>query len=69
MIKCENCKYCKFEDGNGRPGRYYCLHRENPSAVARTASYKLICKTERRETAFTIKKTPKWCPEVKDVKN
>ena len=66
MIKCENCKHCLFEGGNGRPGRYYCKHPSNPSAVARTAACKVICKTERRETVFTIKRTPKWCPEVED---
>ena len=62
MIDCKNCKHCKFEQGKGRPGKYFCMHPQNPSVIEHSASYKVICSTERRSTEFTIKKTPKWCP-------
>ena len=25
---CKDCSYKEFHDGNGRPGRYYCLHED-----------------------------------------
>ena len=27
-MNCKDCSYKEFHDGNGRPGRYYCLHDE-----------------------------------------
>lgn len=62
MIKCKECKYCEFSEGNGDPNRYYCTHKDSPSRIKGTAGATLICKTERRAKEFTIKKTPKWCP-------
>ena len=32
-VHCKVCKYCEFEDYNGRPNRYYCVHPLNPSSV------------------------------------
>jgi len=66
MLNCKTCIFCGFNGGKGRPGKYFCLHPQNPSSVARTAAFKFICKTERRSTEFTIKNTPKWCPEVQN---
>ena len=68
MIDCQNCKYCEFQQAKGRPGKYFCLHPQNPSNVKRTAAFMVICKTERRSAEFTIKNTPKWCPGIEDGK-
>lgn len=63
MIKCKNCDQCEFEQSKGRPGRYYCRHRNNPKAIHGISAYTLISKTERYSSEFLIKNTPKWCPK------
>ena len=67
-IKCKNCKYCEFENGNGSPNRYYCVHRLSKSVLDGTRGNTIICKTERRSEEFTIKRTPRWCP-LKEMEN
>ena len=68
-LKCQNCDQCEFEQSKGRPGRYFCRHRNNPNSVKGTSAYTRICKTERYSTDFTIKRTPKWCPKEQEQEN
>ncbi|MHC1722487.1 MAG: hypothetical protein AB9836_04680 [Aminipila sp.] len=56
-LECKICEHMNFEDGHGNPNRYYCN-----AASTQCTPFKLICKTERHSTEFTIKRTPKWCP-------
>lgn len=58
VYKCCECEYTDFMKGNGSPNRYYCKHPDIPSP-----GRKLICRTERHSTDFTIKTSPRWCPK------
>jgi hypothetical protein len=60
-IKCKTCPHCEFWLGNGDPNRYYCSHPERPNKDQ--AGAKLICRTLRHSPEYTIKLTPRWCPE------
>ncbi|MBE5757582.1 MAG: hypothetical protein E7345_01445 [Clostridiales bacterium] len=62
MIKCKDCEHCVFNESKNGRSIYFCRHAKSPSVLARTAGQTEICRTERRSTEFTIKKTPKWCP-------
>jgi hypothetical protein len=65
--ECLACDHCSFDEGNGSPSRWYCLHPENPSQVAHTASFTIITRGERHDKFNNIprKKVPKWCPFIK----
>lgn len=56
--KCAGCRRCRFEDCNGSPNRYYCVH---PAVMAGMGN-RMVCRTERHSTAITIKTSPRWCP-------
>lgn len=62
--KCCECKEAHFMKGNGTPNRYYCYH---PGCRDSVSPAKMICRTKRHSTEFTIKTSPKWCPKRAEV--
>lgn len=57
-MKCSECNFCTFEEYNGGPNRYYCLH----PVTIRGVGAQLICRTERHSRELKVKTSPKWCP-------
>lgn len=57
-MNCKDCSYKEFHDGNGRPGRYYCLHDD---LVARLAEYE-DTGLEPAEVLLLKKNTVQWIP-------
>lgn len=57
-MKCSECKYKKFEEYNGSPSRYYCIHQD----AAENASANIICRCDRGSSELKIKTSPRWCP-------
>ena len=71
--ECLVCDYCSFEEGNGSPSRWYCMHEQNPDAInARTGAgggiYKIINKGQRHDKFNNIprQRVPRWCPFKKN---
>lgn len=58
VIYCKDCDFRRFENYNGSPNRYHCVH---PEAV-RGVGYRLICRTDRHSSEIKMKTSPKWCP-------
>ena len=61
-MNCKDCSYKEFHNGNGRPGRYYCLHDDARYARNKCEPTPMICRTERHDDKLTIKTAPRWCP-------
>lgn len=66
MIKCRECGYKLFEEGNGNPGRYYCSHPEAAYARSECEPTPMIGRTERHSTELKIMTSPRWCPRRKE---
>lgn len=45
MIKCRECGYKLFKEGNGNPNRYYCSHPEAAFARSECEPTPMICRT------------------------
>lgn len=63
-VSCKNCRYCTFEEYKGNPNRYYCIHpvacKEHLCGAVK------LCVCDRNSNELKIKKTPKWCPLIRD---
>ncbi len=64
-MKCKDCQYLIFEEGNGSPSRYYCSNQK--ICKERLCGQVLISRCDRHSSEFKTKNSPKWCP-LKEVK-
>lgn len=62
IIRCSECGYTEFVEGNGRPNRYFCIHPGARFAKSECEPTPMICLTERHSKEMKMKTSPKWCP-------
>lgn len=65
MIRCRDCHYLLFQEGNGNPSRYYCEHPK--ICQERQCGAVLISRCDRHSEELKTKTSPRWCP-LKEVR-